>query len=94
LSHSGKYLLAGSADKFVRLFSLEESPSGEEIEATSIFEEELDSEVNHVSFSPEDDLMVVSTNTMISLYLSKKKQLLKKLASAGEEVPKRAIFCL
>lgn len=85
--------MTGSADKFLRVFKLEENPDGK-ISAEKQFEEQLDSELNHVSFSSEDDLIVASTNTAVYLYRAKKKALFKKLELSNSELPKKAIFCL
>lgn len=86
-------MVTGSADKFLRLFKIDESSEGK-LSAEKVFEEELDSEVNHVSFSSEDDLIVASTNNLIYLYRAKKKLLFKKLDVPSADLPKRAMFCL
>jgi WD40 repeat protein len=92
-SHSSANLVTGSCDKFLRVFTLDESTDGN-IKAEKVFEEKLDSELNHVSYSAEDDLIVATTNNAIYLYKAKKKVLFAKLELPNPDLPKRATFCL
>lgn len=86
-------MVTGSADKFLRVFKIIESKEGN-IQLEKLYEVELDSEVNHVSYSPEGDLIAASSNNSIYLYKAKKNTLYKKLDMPNAELPRRAVFCL
>lgn len=86
-------MATGSADKFLRVFKINEETDCK-FNLEKVYEVELDSEVNHVSYSPEGDLIAAGSNSSIYLYRSKKNTLFKKLDLTAPDLPKRTVFCL
>lgn len=83
--------MTGAADKHLRIYKLSEESDGC-ITAEQSFDAQLDSEVNHVAFSWEEDLFAASTNNCIYIYAAKSRKLVKKLVCEQKGIPTRCVF--